>query len=419
MIRPQPTADPGSARWDAAVAAALLVVIAVMFLPVLHLGFWGEDFFFLRQAHAAQHHPEVLLRRWVEPFNRPLTQAAFFLEFRRWGLWPAGYLLDRLLLHALNSLLLYVLLRRLLGRGTAAGAALLFAAGVGFYGKALMDAVFLGDSLSTFFLLATGVAAGAGAGSPRRGGQWLGGWGAAVLFALALGCKESAIMALVMCAGLVWVRGRGWAAAVRTLLPLALVAVAYGVVQMAGGSGVAAVLRGPQERLLSAPIQGLRLATLMLLPVQPASPLLGSAPAAVRAGVGVLHAARPYLGLALLAAGLVWLWRGPAAVRWLVATFFAFLLPFGLIPLEGDWLQIRYAYLPATMFCGLLALIVRWLWARRTRWGKLLAVVILAAALAGDAVLVRALAAKYRAMSRAPENLQELRALQALRRSEP
>src|SRR5262249_35054753 len=58
-----------------------------------------------------------LSRIWFEPAASPqyypLTFTSLWLEYQLWGPHPFGYHLDNILLHALNAVLLWVVLRRL------------------------------------------------------------------------------------------------------------------------------------------------------------------------------------------------------------------------------------------------------------------------------------------------------------------
>ncbi|MBI3267553.1 MAG: tetratricopeptide repeat protein [Planctomycetes bacterium] len=146
---------------------------------------------------------------------RPLATASFAVDHALWGLEPRGYHLTNLALHAAATLLLWVLLRRVLGLGPLAwGAAALFAVHP-VHTEAVAAIAFRPELLSTLFafgclgaysyVLPAGLLAAEppGDASPatRRGtaaGLALSGIG----LALALLCKESAITLPGLLAGL-------------------------------------------------------------------------------------------------------------------------------------------------------------------------------------------------------------------------
>src|SRR2546425_3273650 len=121
-----------------AVTGASLFCAVFAFAPGFDNGFWRDDFALLERSEAARQHLPLLWQRWVEPFNRPLAQAAFYLEYRAWGFNGGRYILTNTFLHVVNCALLFWLLQGPLGAEAAAGAAILFALGVGFYGKAVL-----------------------------------------------------------------------------------------------------------------------------------------------------------------------------------------------------------------------------------------------------------------------------------------
>ena len=399
-----------------AVASAALLCSLFVFFPGFDNGFWRDDFRLLERSDAAQSDSRILWQRWVEPFNRPLAQAAFALEYRWWGLDSGRYILTNTLLHVLNAALLFWLFMGPLGAQAAATAALLFALGFGFYGKAILWAANLPELLSTTFVLATGIAAHRAQLArlaPQRA-AWMG--LAGILLALALACKESGIMAVVMVGGLMWPHRRSLKSVIRKIGVLVVVCGTYLMVQFLAQSGVAQVADDPGA-WLAMPMRALRLATLMVLPIQESVLLVHASPVVARSAA-LLDQVRPVLGIALLAAASLWFLRGSGAVRWLLASYFAFLLPFGLINLPGDWLDIRYAYLPSTCFCGLLALALRMGWLRGGGLARTLIGILVFIGVAADVLLVRQLESKYDGFGRSPESTEALRQFE-LRRAGP
>jgi tetratricopeptide (TPR) repeat protein len=121
-------APPTSDDWRRRLvpAAALLVLIAAAYWPALHGGFLFDDDTILTKnplVHAA----DGLQRIWftTQAIDYwPVTNTSFWLEWRLWGLNPAGYHVTNVVLHAFNALLLWAILRQIGVPGAFWGAAL-------------------------------------------------------------------------------------------------------------------------------------------------------------------------------------------------------------------------------------------------------------------------------------------------------
>jgi tetratricopeptide (TPR) repeat protein len=110
-------------------AGLILLITFVTYLPALRDGFVWDDYENVA-ANQSLHTLDGLKQIWVNPHASyqyyPLTYTSFWIEFHLWGLRPAGYHLVNILLHALNALLLGILLESLAVPG-AWLAALIFA----------------------------------------------------------------------------------------------------------------------------------------------------------------------------------------------------------------------------------------------------------------------------------------------------
>jgi len=115
-------------RWKAArPAVALLLLVVIAYLPSLSGQFiWDDDF------HVTKCEPLRSLaglgRIWLEPGATqqfyPLTWTSFWIDFHLWGLNPFPYHAENILLHAVNAILAWRILRRLNVAGAWLGAAL-------------------------------------------------------------------------------------------------------------------------------------------------------------------------------------------------------------------------------------------------------------------------------------------------------
>jgi tetratricopeptide (TPR) repeat protein len=97
-------------------AAALVCLTVIAYAPALRGGFvWDDDAYV--SANVTLRSPDGLRRIWAEPGAvpqyYPLVHTVFWLEYRLWGAHPAGYHAVNVLLHVLNALLLWWVLRRL------------------------------------------------------------------------------------------------------------------------------------------------------------------------------------------------------------------------------------------------------------------------------------------------------------------
>lgn len=144
-------------------ARKLLLCLAFITLSFLFFrisvdnGFWlGYDFVGLENSVQVARDPSAIFTA-ESPFKfQPLVYAVHFLLFRLFGFSASGYLLFNILLHGLNSFLVYLLVRSLLrDRQVSLVAGLLFVFTVGSYGKSVMTASGLEDLLITLLTLCT------------------------------------------------------------------------------------------------------------------------------------------------------------------------------------------------------------------------------------------------------------------------
>jgi len=94
-------------------AVGLLVGVLLAYYPALRAGFvWDDDDHLLENHNVRNATPlDIWLRPTPHPQYFPLTWTTFWVEHRLWGFNPAGYHAVNILLHGLNAILLWVLLR--------------------------------------------------------------------------------------------------------------------------------------------------------------------------------------------------------------------------------------------------------------------------------------------------------------------
>ena len=96
-------------------AAAIVLLMFMVYASAIGGGFiWDDDSYVTQNPLLTS--PHGLLEIWTtakSPQYYPLVFTTFWAEYRLWGLHPAGYHTVNVILHAINSVLLFFLLRRL------------------------------------------------------------------------------------------------------------------------------------------------------------------------------------------------------------------------------------------------------------------------------------------------------------------
>jgi hypothetical protein len=221
---------------------ALAAFSAAIFLPLIGRGFVHDDFMWLSGvAHGARWYG---LTHPTPTFYTPLTWLSFKLDWTLWGLRPFPYALENLLLHIVNTLLLYRLALRLWQTRTAAwwtafGFALLYLAN----SWAVMWISARTHLLATLFCLAAMLAAVRYAQSERR--RVLAGSAVVICCALSMLAKEIGVSSVGACLIVLWYTG-GWrrlrdAWAQTALLLCALLAVLCGYLTLRAWAGALSV----------------------------------------------------------------------------------------------------------------------------------------------------------------------------------
>src|SRR6185295_748051 len=201
---------PLGGRWERLLPPLVLVASALAFYgPALSRSFTSEDFLlirFLDENPPWRNLRSLFAAPWlgisVVKFYRPVATLLYGLEIAAFGGRPLGYNAVHLLVHVANTFLLWAIAGRLVqafdGPGktmTPFAAALLFA----LY-PLHPNAILFGASFATLFGAAFFLAAMLAYQRFREGGSaaWWG--GALVLFILALGCYEAAVVLPVLLA---------------------------------------------------------------------------------------------------------------------------------------------------------------------------------------------------------------------------
>lgn len=95
---------------------SVFAMTAAAYQPVFSAGFiWDDNSYVTHNAFLST--LDGLRRIWLQPTVSPqyypLTFTTFWLEYQAWGLWPVGYHVVNVLLHALNAVLAWRVFRQL------------------------------------------------------------------------------------------------------------------------------------------------------------------------------------------------------------------------------------------------------------------------------------------------------------------
>lgn len=392
----------------------VLVTVFAAFGRIITTPLWdGADAQIICDAHVLSRDPSAMFGHIGFYFSQPLLQLVFLAEYQLFGLNIAPYLAANLVIHALNAFVVYMLVNMLFPRrGMAVLATLMFALGVGSYGRvfttvhALESLLLAGLHLLVLYFFIRN--------DFRRGGRlrsplFVAGLGLFLLSGLTRASSFSLLSCLVAYKAF-FHRRRGrpiWSPDL--LLFIAIGAVFY-LGQARWGYAHPTIFGPETERtrfsLLS--VKNLfRYLTLMFFPLQH-SPLLDTAPF----WVVWLYKARTVIRFAITIAvvsysffGFVF---GSRSIRFFIAWTWVTLLPFTAHTAAGEWLNLNHLYLASLGFCvviaagavGCSALLAR---AGRRRFVPYLAPLIL---VIGAVALTHQLDFKYKALARRPESVQ-------------
>jgi hypothetical protein len=357
---------------------SLVALVLFVFLPTVGYGFvnWDDPWYVLDNPLITSWRPANLWEIATKPAVRnyaPITMFGYLVQHSLWGTWAGGYHLVNVLLHAVNAVLVFVLLRQLtLSRFIAWTTAALFAVHPVQIETVVWISSFKGV-LSGTFVLASLICWLRPRPSPRNE-SW-----AIVFHALGLLAKAVAITipAVVFCYDVLIAGKRAADAAARQVVPCLLA----GLVLLVTMSAQTSVLGGVREHLHWSKARIAAFDTVVLwdyvgLLVWPHDLcVLYNPPTSGITGTIVLASAG---WLVVVTSAVALRRRFPKLLLALVA-FGALLFPvlnfFPITTLMND----RYLYLPSIPLFALMAASMEWLYAfgsnplgqRRSREGAL------------------------------------------------
>ena len=225
---------------DRAWAAVAVFAALVANSPALRLSFTSDDFFILDRIRTlgGLTHPLAYFRLGFFEYYRPLAFLSNALDWTLWGLDGRGFHLTNVVLHALATLLVFALARRLVDGTAALVASLLFALHPASHEAVYWIAARF-DLLATSLMLASLLC--------LSQDETVFYWTGVGCFALALLSKESAIsLPIIAVAADVLLKRRDWIATTRRLVPLMMVVGIYALLR---AHGVDVPLAGGVRRL--------------------------------------------------------------------------------------------------------------------------------------------------------------------------
>ena len=340
----------------------LLVIVLTAFGKLTQTALWDPlDAQILCDAHVLSQDPATMFGHLGFYFSQPVLQLAFLAEYRLFGLEPAGYIWINLFIHTANSFVIYMLVNMLFPHQKKAFlASLLFALGVGSYGKVFMAVhqletllLALFHLLVLYFFIRNDF---------RRDGSIR-----SSLFALGLvlflmtgltkAASFSLIGVLIAYKAFFYKKRAGRSILSADLLVFVVVGILFYTAQSLWGFREPAVFQDPDSvhRFDWISFKNIfRYLNLMFFPMQ-RSPILEDSATWV---VWVFHARtviRVFLSLAIIAYSFFGFVFGSRAVRFFIAWTYITLLPFTGITDTGEWLNLSHLYLTSLGFCVILA----------------------------------------------------------------
>ena len=115
----------GWLRAHAWAVIGILGAVAAVYWPTLGFEFlnWDDPWYVVNNPLIRSWHPANLWGIATEVVSRnyaPVTIFSFLVDHTVWGLWPGGYHLTNVLLHAINGVLVYALIQQLTNNRSAA-----------------------------------------------------------------------------------------------------------------------------------------------------------------------------------------------------------------------------------------------------------------------------------------------------------
>jgi len=351
-----------NARNHITMLLGLLLLVFLVYRDILSLPLSAlPDFEVIDDTRRLDGDPGSLLRHVGSLFSQPLLRLAFLWEYRAFGIAPAGYMAVNLVIHTLNSFVLYLLVNMLFHRSRiAVPAAILFALSVGHYGKVLLSIVGLEPLLlGLLYLLIIYSLIRA---DFKHGGRILSPWYllGLGLFGLAGLTKPAlfSILLVLLAYKFFFYRERGG----RGLFPpsmmiLIAVGIAFAAAKVLWGFKEPSPADSEMGFILSALVSFktlFRYLNLMVFPMQ-VSDLLQSSHPVVQTIYDWRIPIRVLVSLGIVSFSFFGILFGSRPLRFFIAWTIIAVIPFSVVHRGVEWLNLQYLYLSAAGFCVILS----------------------------------------------------------------
>jgi hypothetical protein len=402
----------------------LVLIVLFVFVCLARLmdgSFWNpQDFEILLEADSLARQPLVIFGHLGTYFSQPLLQMAFLGEYALFGLNFAPYIAVNLAIHALNACLVYLLVNMLFFRPRMALlAALMFAVGVGHYGKALQAVVQLEVLLLGFFhllVLYLFIRNDYRRDGSVRSGYFLAGLAIYGLAGLTKASTLSLLGCLLAYKIFFFTHRRGRPILSTDLIVFLVLGLLFQIGQALFGFRGPTVLvtdAGPVSYTLISIKNIFRYLALMILPIQESS-LLDAAGPVAQTVFGLRKFFYPVLMLTVVSCSFFGFVFGSRPLRFFIAWTYVVLIPFSGTAADGRWLNLKHLYLASLGFCVVLSAgaLGTFNLLRARRWRRHLAFALPALYIAGTLSLVHRLDARNDAVARSPRILAARTALE-------
>lgn len=384
----------------------LTLVVSFSFYGIsLNNSFWHpEDFEVLRSAQELSDAPSQVFEHRAMSRFQPLPLILFMMEYRAFGLEPAGWYATNLLIHSINAWLLFWLVSAFgIDRRIGVLSALLFAVGVGSYGKAVLFIAGAENLLTTtlyLLILNLYIRNDLYGGGRVRTVRYL----LVLLLCLAVSLARPTAIALLLglIAYKVFFRGeRGQQRPVfdRQLVILVVGALAFWVLRRQWGIAEIAVEsagENPWEFTVNFFRNLIDYLVHMFFPMHMSRLVETSHPL-----VQFFYAATPVIrfliGWGIISYGVFGFVFGNRPIRFFLAWTLISVLPYCVVQFPADWLNIRYLYQVSIGFVFVLAsgTVYSMDLLHRTRWQRWLPLIAPALFIVMSAYITHRLDTKY------------------------